>query len=335
VKKLILSLSIFTSLGLSSQTLNQSNHTPSFWDKVYVMTQCDSTTVDIGASGAGTVWNFTPTVHNSLQTTYATSLSNNAVYNPADAIVSGSNGNSFFYKTSSADILSYHGGTLSIAGAIGSIKYSSPAVFAVYPMSLNTSTSVATTGTVSISIPLPVSIPFNGSSSVIADATGTLTLPGRSFDDIIRKTTTQNLVASGTATITFVNYEFYSPSSSKAPIVSIQTSTLSSNFGGTSTQTLSYVMSNYDVVSIKEAKAVKNNVLVYPNPASHEVSFKSNVESKKVALFDVTGKEVASEWFENGKAKINLSHISAGIYFYTILGQSNQHLSSGKLTIDK
>lgn len=335
MKKILLTISAFTALISGAQTLNQANHTPSFWDKIYSISQCDSTTVNIGSSGAGSVWNFTPTVHTSLQTTYTTSMSNNGNYNPADGVISASNGNTSYYITTNPNVLPYYGGGLSIPGAAGSVKYTNPAIFAVYPMSLNTSTTVATSGSITLTSPLPTTIPFSGSSSVIADATGTLTLPGRSFDDIIRKTTTQNLIASGTATITFINYEFYSPSTSKSPIVSIQTSTLSSTLGGTSTQTLSYVMNNYDVVSIKETKSNKNLVTVFPNPASAEVNFKANTEANKVSLYDITGKMIATEIFENGMSKINLSNISAGMYFYTILDSNNQTLKSGKLTVDK
>jgi hypothetical protein len=335
MKKILLSIALLSVFVASAQTLNQANHTPSFWDMVYSMSQCDSTTVNIGSSGAGAVWNFTPTIHTSLQTTFTTSMSNNGNYNPADGVVSASNGNTSYYITTNPNALPYYGGGLSIPGAAGNVKYTNPAIFAVYPMSLNTSTTVATSGSITLTSPLPTTIPFSGSSSVIADATGTLTLPGRSFDDIIRKTTTQNLIASGTATITFINYEFYSPSTSKAPIVSIQTSTLSSILGGTSTQTLSFVMNNFNVVSVKEMNNSKNLVTIFPNPATTEITFKTNSEAHKVSLLDVSGKVIASENFENGKSKINISGFSAGMYFYIIYGTHNQPLGNGKLTVDK
>ncbi len=335
MKKILLGISVLSIYVAGAQTLNQANHTPSYWDKVYTMTQCDSTTVDIGASGAGAVWNFTPTVRSSLQTTYTTSISNNGNYNPADGVVSASNGNTSYYVTTNPNVLPYYGGGLSIPGAAGSVKYTNPAIFAVYPMALNTSTTVVTSGSITLTSPLPTTIPFTGSSSVIADATGTITLPGRTFDDIIRKTTTQNLIASGTATITFINYEFYSPSTSKAPVISIQTSTLSSTLGGTSTQTLSYVLKNFDVVGIKENKQTKSSVSVFPNPASTEVTFKANADAQKVSVFDITGKMMATELFEHGKSKLNLLGFSAGMYFFTIYGMDNQPLNSGKLTVDK
>lgn len=335
MKKILLSLSVLSVLGVNAQ-LTQANHTPSFWDPVYSTNQCDTIMTGVpGATGAGAVWSYTPTVRTSILNTYTTSLSSNASFNPADAVVSASANNSSYYKTNSATILPYYGGNISVNGVSAIAKYASPAIVAVYPMALNTSTSSVTSGTVNVTSPFPITAPFTGNCNVLADATGTLNLPGRSYLDIVRLTTTQNLIASGTATINLLTYDYYSPGSSKAAILSIQSSTISS-FSGTSTQTITTLQKDYLTVGLKEAKVNASAVSVFPNPASSAINFSAaNTEAYKVTVYDITGKAIATELFDDSKSKLNVSSFNDGIYLYTITGKNNQVLNTGKFNVSK
>lgn len=336
MKKLILTLSLFSAFAIKAQTLTQLNHTPSAWDRPYGMLQCDSLSVSAGSAGAAQTWSFTPISYPATLATFSCSYSNNVSFSPADAVVASGATNSSYYTTASANELAYYGGVISAAGSVLTVKYAAPAIVAVYPMSLNTATTSITSGTINVTNPLPITAPFTGTCNVIADATGTLSLPGRDFTDIIRKTTNEVLAASGTATITIVKYEFFSPSSfSKAPILSIRSTTLASGFG-TDSQTFSYVLKDYDVVSVKENKTQQTSLVTFPNPATDEINFKSTqLDVKKINVFDVTGKLLASEVLQNGKLKLNIELFNAGLYFYSAIDFNNQVISSGKFTVSK
>lgn len=335
MKKLLLSISVLSTMALSAQ-LTQGNHTPSFWDPVYSVNQCDTITTGVpGATGAGAVWNYTPTVHSSIQRTYTTSLSTNATFSPADGVVSSGPNDASYYLTNSATHLAYYGGNISVNGVTAIAKYSSPAIVAAYPMALNTSTSSVTSGTVNVTSPFPISAPFTGNCNVLADATGTLVLPSRTYTDIIRLTTNQNLVASGTATINLLTYDYYSPSSSKAPILSVQSSTIAS-FSGTSTQTITTLQKDYITVGLKDATPNSTELSVFPNPASSVVNFATgNTEAYKVTVYDITGKAVATELFEDSRSKLNVSALNNGIYLYTVTGRNNQVINTGKFNVNK
>jgi hypothetical protein len=335
MKKILLSLSVFTALAAQAQ-LTQANHTPSFWDPVFSINQCDTIPTGVpGASGAGALWSYTPTVHASIVKTYSTSYSLDASFNPADGVVKSSPSDASYYKTNSATSLSYYGGNISVNGVAAVAKYSAPAIVASYPMALNTSTSSVTSGTVNVTSPFPISAPFTGNCNVLADATGTLVLPGRTFDDIIRLTTTQNLVASGTATINLLTYDYYAPGSSKSAILSVQSSTISS-FSGTSTQTITTLQKDYTTVGMKDAKPLATELSVYPNPASSVINFSTmSMEAYKVTVYDVTGKVIATELFEESKSKLNISSLNNGMYLYTVSGKNNQVLNTGKFNVSR
>lgn len=335
MKKILLSLSVFAALAANAQ-LTQANHTPSFWDPVYTVNQCDTITSGVpGATGAGAMWSYTPTVHTSIQKTYMTSLSTNGAFAPADGVVSAGSNDASYYRTDNPNALPYYGGNIFVNGVNAVVKYGSPAIVASYPMSLNTSTSSVTSGTVNVTSPFPVTTSFTGNCNVLADATGTLSLPGRMFNDIIRLTTTQNIVASGTATINLLTYDYYSQGSSKAPILSVQTSTIAS-FSGTSTQTITTLQKDYVTVGLKETKAGSTELSVFPNPASSVINFNTDhAEATKVTLYDLTGKAVANELFEDGRSKITVSSLSNGMYLYTVTGKNNQVLNTGKFNVNR
>lgn len=335
MKKILLSLSVFAALGANAQ-LTQANHTPSFWDPAYTVNQCDTIASGVpGATGAGAMWSYTPTVHLSIQKTYSTSLSSNGAFAPADGVVSAGPNDASYYRTDNPNALPYYGGNISVNGVSAIVKYSSPAIVASYPMALNTSTSSTTAGTVTVTNPFPITTAFTGNCNVLADATGTLVLPGRTFNDIIRLTTNQNIVASGTATINLLTYDYYSQANAKAPILSVQSSTIAS-FSGTSTQTITTLQRDFITVGVKEAKVAASGISVFPNPASSVINFSTdNAEAYKVTVYDITGKAVLTELFEDNRSKLNVSAMNNGMYLYTVTGKNNQVLNTGKFNVNK
>lgn len=339
MKKIILSLSLLFSVAANAQ-LTQANHSPMTGDPIFGTYQCDSAGITPGASGAGASWNYSIVEHLSVLNTFTTSASTDISYNPADVAVSSAANNTLYYKSSAAN-LNYYGGDLAIASFNIKVKYSSPAMVAIYPMSLNSTTTSITGGTINVTSPIPASGTFTGTCIITADATGTLTLlsalPAKTFTNTIRVATSQTISSSlgGGITVNYVVYDYYSADDSKAPIFTINTSTITSGFG-TSTQTIVTVLKNYNVVSVKENSKNTIELSVFPNPATNLINFTTvSTEAFKVIAFDVTGKIVATEIMETGKAKMNTGNLTSGVYIYHVVGKNNQVLTTGKFNVTK
>lgn len=335
MKKIILSLFTFFGLAATAQTITEGSHAPMNGDPLYSTYQCDSTGINPGAAGAGQSWNFSAyTPHLSTIKTFTTLTSTNAAYNPADVSVSSGSNNTNYYRSATTK-LNYYGGDITVANVNLNIKYATPAVVMLYPMSLNSATTTATSGTVVSAF----TGTFTGNCSVIADASGTLTLPAKTFSNVLRVVTSQTLSAPSlfNTLVTLVNYDYYCTTDTiKAPIFSINTSTISSSVGGTSTQTTTSILKDYDMVGVKENQKTAIELTVFPNPTSSFVNFSTqSLEATKVNAIDMTGKIVATEVMEMGKAKMNISHLAAGVYMYQVTNKNNQTLATGKFNVSK
>ena len=331
MKKIYLAFfTILTGLSINAQTLTQANHAPVSGDQ-YSNFQCDSTAILPGASGTGVTWNYsTLVIHTGIANNYSTSVSTSTSYPAADIAVYSSTANINYFKSSATD-LNFYGGNINIGAVNATLNYTSPAIYAKYPMSL------ATTGTSNIGGTIAAfsnNGSFSGNSSVVADGTGTLVLPARTFTNVMRVVTTQTInftvILPGTALQ--VTYDYYS-GSLKTPVFSIVSSTLTSSLGN-SNQSYVYVAKNYSTVGVKENKQTLIELAVYPNPSSSNLNFvtESN-EAKQVLIYDITGKLVEKQNFIDGKLKLDVSNYNTGLYMYTVIGNANQTLKSGKVTV--
>ncbi len=336
MKKTLLSLFSILSVAVTAQTLTYANHAPAWGNIPYTIEQCDSLGVTPGSAGAAQTWNFAVTNPKAARTyTTSNTLPNNSSYPNANvSVYSALNDVSYYFSDNNS--LKYYGGNLVINAYDLTVKYAQPAILAVYPMSLNTTTTAAISGTISLVLfGFPVNPTFTGTSTVTAEGTGTLVLPAKTFNDAVRVKTSQLLSASG-ATVNLVNYDYYSVSTSKAPMYSIQTSTIMASGQPTNTQTITTVQKGYQFVGIHEVQSSKIELTVFPNPATTSINFStSNLDAAKVIAFDVAGNIVATETMEMGKGKMNTSSLSNGIYLYSVLGKDNQVLKTGKFNITK
>lgn len=335
MKKTLLSLSILFSVAVNAQ-LTQANHAFVVGDR-YSTVPTSTSGVTPGASGSGSSWDFsTITVSTSPIVNYTATASSNITFNPANVSVSGGANNTSYYLASSSD-LKYYGGDITAGAVVVNVKYASPAVFALYPMSLNTTTTSITSGTASVTSPFPVSGAFTGTCNVIADGTGTLILPAKTFSNVIRVVTTQTIISSSlSTTVNLMAYDYYSSDISKAPILTINSSTLNSSIGGQSQQTAITVQNNYQYVGVKENQKNEIQLTAYPNPASININFSTtSLDATKIIVYDLTGKMITSDFFEMGKAKINTSNLSNGLYIYTVINKDNQLLKTDKFNVAK
>lgn len=350
MKKTLLSLSILFSLGASAQ-LTQANHAPSVGFN-YDIFQCDTAVASQGATtGAGAVWNFTSLATSTVPVAnYTTAVASNTTYPSADVSVSSAATDIAYFKSSASD-LQYYGGDVSFGIVNGTLIYTNPAVYATYPMALNTSTTSTPSGSVIVFGNTGV---IGGTVTAIVDGTGTLNLDApdaaagttlKSFTNAVRIKTTENLSGNVNVgipinyTITRVNYDYYDVTASRAALFSISNNTIVlTAISGPTTNIVKTVtvQRDYNIVNLNESQKASIQLSVYPNPAATVINFATkSPEATKVIAFDVTGKLVATEVLEMGKAKLNLTNLSNGMYIYHVVDKNNQVLKSDKFNVSK
>jgi hypothetical protein len=79
-----------------------------------------------------------------------------------------------------------------------------------------------------------------------------------------------------------------------------------------------------------------HNTIVYPNPATTQISFHYNAQNaQSIFVYDITGRSLNSIDMKNGIATLNTSSFSSGIYFYDVTDRSGNLLDCGKFSIVK
>jgi hypothetical protein len=334
-------LTVLAATGMQAQ-LTQTNHAPAAGES-YQMYQVDSTNINPGASGAGMTWTYTIPTRTTILLNFSATTNTNTAFPSASVALSSGTSNTSYYTSSTAK-LDYFGGNFSTSSGGTNVKaslnYTAPAVAAVYPMSLNSNSTATTGGSITVTSPLTTNGTFNGTSGVILDATGTLTMPGSgTFTNVSRVVTTQTVnfttpIASGT--LTQMVYDYYS-AGTKEPILSILTATANVPALGAPTQTLVYRNKNATSTptgtsTVGMAEQVSANISVYPNPSSSVVNF-TGLQSGRVMVFDVTGKLVAAQSLIEGRTTVDVSQFNNGLYIYKINDSSGQTVKTGKITV--
>lgn len=333
-----LSISLLTCAFTRAQ-LTQSNHAPSVGD-TYTVLDCNPSGVAPGASGAGATWNFATVTTNTAAYVYtasAVSSSMSTVYPNANVLVASSSSDNSYMKTSATGLY-YYGGNIYVNPVSATLVYTAPAVSALYPMSLNTTSSSITGGSITATTP-PANGTFSGTSSAIADGTGTLILPGTvTFSNVTRVVTSQNLTFTSSlvnGTVTQTNYEYFDPML-KGPIFAIRIASVATSFGAPTTQTI-VLRTNYtptsSTVSLPNLGEELSHVSVFPNPCSNMVNVNVDASGATLTLYDITGSRAGTFKLNNGSNKLDVSVYSAGCYIYTITGNNGKRVKTGKLTV--
>ncbi|PBQ31448.1 hypothetical protein CNR22_06620 [Sphingobacteriaceae bacterium] len=336
-------LSFFAVVAVNAQ-LTQANHAPANGE-TYQMYRCDSIATTSGASGADVSWNYaTITTFSNLVRSYTAATTSNANY-PQANINLASAANDLSYLASATSSLGYYGGNISVGTIAGSINYTAPAIYASYPMSLNTTTTSVTGGSISITSPFPTTGTFAGSSSAMVDASGTISLPGGiTYTDVVRVVTNQTLNITtqfAPATVFQRNYEWFA-AGVKAPVFTIMTAT-ATVLGNTTTQTvvarnknLTAPPTGTTTVGLDENTGVNIQFSAFPNPSNTFVNFATNhPDANTVSVFDITGKLVEKQNLNEGKSKVDVSSFNKGLYLYSISSKEGKTLKSGKITVSQ
>lgn len=334
---LFFGMPLFVSLHYFGQSLTQSTHAPKLGD-TYTTIDC-STVVPVFGTGAGQNFNFSTLSVNSTSITYngvtATSTGSTASYPSANIAVQSGTNNAFYNESST--VLKYYGGNISVGGLSAVLIYSSPAIYGKYPMSLGTTTTSITSGTI---LAFSNNGLFNGTCTANADATGTLTLPGSiTYTNAIRvylnQVMTFTIAGSITGSLMVEQYDYYAPSYSfwpntnnNWPVISVQSSTLSTAIGGTSTQTFVTINSQYQFLSVPKKNNTGANIIVFPNPAINKLTINANTKYNSAAttITDLSGKIIKQNSFEkNALIELNTEEIPAGIYILDINIDNKQY----------
>jgi hypothetical protein len=333
MKKIYLTLlTALAGVTANAQTLTDANHSPAAGD-IYSTYQCDSLGIATGASGAGALWNFTSVVtHSSVVNNYTATANANASYPIPGVQLGSAASNLSFYKSSATD-LKYWGGNVTIGAIAASFVYTTSAVKAAYPMSLNTTSTSATGGSVTIPA-LSQTGTFTGNSTTLADGTGTLALITGTYTSAIRVVTSQTInftVQLGAGSVTQKNWDYYNVGTKEA-LFTISTATIVAPLAGTSTQTI--VTRHKPLITGISRNVNTVGLVVFPNPSSGAINFVTeSVDAKTVVIYDVTGKMVETQNLNEGKLKLDVSNYNAGLYIYSVIGQNNQTLKTGKVTV--
>jgi hypothetical protein len=92
------------------------------------------------------------------------------------------------------------------------------------------------------------------------------------------------------------------------------------------------------VSGVNDIPAVLNSVRVYPVPASNDltvsVDLKKNIQAS-FEIVDLNGKRVLIHNMNSNEEKIDISELNNGNYFYNLLDEKANKLSSGKFSVSK
>jgi hypothetical protein len=89
---------------------------------------------------------------------------------------------------------------------------------------------------------------------------------------------------------------------------------------------------DYSPTGIEESNVIKEQLLVYPNPAKDFIDFKIR-QDVIISLFDITGRNIITRSFVSGESKrLIVSTLKPGVYVSRVSGKGFSY--SGKIVIE-
>ncbi len=332
MKKIFTLLSVLVLSGLNSQTLTQSGHEPVAGDVENIRrldTSAYSTGLPLNISGAGSVWNFSlavPANNNTMTNTYSapSTYTHGGLY-PGATVVQNLDSRMYnYYQSGSspaqAEMLGIYMPTLSLT-------FTNTALVIQYPASFGLNINDPVSGTFTTALG---SGQFNGTSTTMADGTGTVVLPdGFTFTDVIRIRTEQNLTLSlgmFSGTLRQVVYNFYSESM-KFPVINVSYVTVSVAGSPTVMAGMYRNAASFNTTGIAANTLSDTDVRVFPNPACNILSVEAGKAVKgQISVYDLDGSLVLrSENGLTGKKDLDVSGLAAGMYVLKI-ETAEQHI---------
>jgi hypothetical protein len=334
---LIIGLSVLTIAGIAQPTLTSTNTNGVIGDQFNFQA---GSWINQGGSGASQTWNFLAVTASTAAVSVSSIsavTSGNAINFPNANQQLNTGANAGMNKASSTANQNY-----GIVSGTVNIIYSDPEDQMRYPFSMGSSYSDPFYATFSSAGSNYVR---KGTTSLNADAYGTLQLPGGTYSNVLRIHLTQNYSDStnfgGTFpyVITYNNdmYMWYLPNNHQ-PIFS--TYAIAVN-GGTPQKSSNTLVNATNGIS--EISTSVKSLNFYPNPNSGntlnlDLNLNDNIKYN-IIISDNLGREILKTESTNGFAgynfnTINISSLENGIYHFEIVSE-NLKLVSKKIIIQK
>ena|SRR5699024_168223 len=85
---------------------------------------------------------------------------------------------------------------------------------------------------------------------------------------------------------------------------------------------------NVPYLSVKNQE--KYNLVLYPNPAQEEIYIENLTATAEIEIYTISGKKLLQQQVNSSAESVNISNLSAGIYFYAFK-REGKSLKRGKL----
>lgn len=318
------------SINVNSQTITATGSTPLAGEVINFVT---TTYFAPGSSGAGQTWNFSSLNGTPGTGTYTAASSTPYAASFPSANLAFVNGTTYAYYLTSASAYQGYGSYSTSA----TMPYSNPEDILHFPFALsNTYTDPFVASFVSGGY----TFLREGSTTVTADGTGTITTPSGTYTNALRVHFVQNYTDSTSISgnpyiITYNNdqYIWYKEGTHYSIASTFNLVSTAGTFTGGH-----YLVSTS--LGIEEDLESMNNINLFPNPASQIVNLNYTLENSsevKISVFNIAGQEVYSEQMINGVAgenfnEINVSSFETGTYFVRF--QSNESVVTKKLIVE-
>lgn len=328
-------LSLFVTVFASAQ-LTQGNNAP-LSGETYSMFQCDN--VAAGPGGSATTFSYVVNTQTVLNA-YTVAATSSTTYPQANVGVAFNSSNTAYYSSSASSLL-YYGGNVATGQVMASLNYSAPAIHAAYPMSYNTTTNTAIGGSINVISPLPASGTFAGTNTTTCDGSGTLTVAGMTFTNVLRVNITEVISFStnlGNGTLDKETIRYFQIGI-KQPIMSIETVSANTALGASSQTLVQHINATPtntlgSDVGIATFAPAQQAISVFPNPASNDVTvIVTNPAAAIIRVTDVTGKQVSASNIKSVKSTISVTDLQNGLYIYSVEDQGGNTLHTGKITV--
>jgi len=89
-------------------------------------------------------------------------------------------------------------------------------------------------------------------------------------------------------------------------------------------------------LSVQEIEDKNKMVTLYPNPSTGTVvvTIESLEGAATITIINELGQVVYTTLIHSEKTELDLKHLSTGIYFYQVVGDAKNNVSSGRLVVD-
>lgn len=272
-------------------------------------------TVDNSATGSNTTFsNPSVTQGGASLTTYAAPTSAELTSYPGTTIKMVTGNNTVYYKATTSK--------LEITGLVTSdvtLNFSANnGTFITYPAAYGYAETDNAQGTFSAS---GISGNFTGTINISADASGTLIIGSKTYNNVLRIKSVQNFIMTlfgfQVGSIVNTTYAYYD-STHKAPLLSTTNAVITVQ-GNPQTTNAAQALNEVFLATSDLVK--KQKLQIYPNPASDFIEFKGETANySKANIYSLDGKLIKTSDLKSGKVQV--SELPPASYFIEISGKN-------------